>query len=413
MSKSLLINPSALEAGLEAAFAARSKTSEPQAAAFQRFSKLGFPNRRVEGWKWSDFNAALRKPQEKGKKPAAGEIPLSPFAALHPVEIRIVDGQYQLPEGARPEGLRFRLIDPSGTIPEFERHPMAMLNVAMTGKALGMQVVEGAVLNRPILIRHINTGAGFTFAQTLLRVSKNAWAQLIETYEGGGAGFYSHLFHTVVRDGGRLDRLVLQDTGGDAVVHGICAAKIDCASRFDQTALSTGARLARHETHAHFWCEQSSARLNSAALVSGGRHSDFTSDVIFKAEACETRQLHKGVAKDRGRNVFQGKFHVERGGQKTDARMAANALLLSDDAEANHKPELEIYADDVECAHGSTSGALDEDALFYLRQRGLDEASARTLLVEAFVGEVIDGIGDEAARYIFRARVNDWLRNEA
>lgn len=412
MSNTLLINPAGLAAGLEAAFAARSKTSEAQAAAYQRFAKLGFPNRRVEGWKWSDFHAALRQPAAAAKS-AEETIAPSPFAALHPVEIRIVNGRYELPTGDRPEGLRFRLIEPAGTIPEFDRHPMATLNVAMVDNALGMQIVEGAALNRPILIRHINTGAGLSFAQTLIRVSKGARAQLIETYEGEGAGFYSHLFHTVVRDGGALDRLALLDTGPQAITHAICAAKVDKDARFRQTALSTGARLSRHETHVHFWHENASARLDSAALVAGERHADFTSDVLFKAEACETRQVHKGVAKDRGRNVFQGKFHVERGGQKTDAKMAANALLLSDMAEANHKPELEIYADDVECAHGSTAGALDEDALFYLRQRGLDESAARALLVEAFVGEVIDGIEDEAARYIFRARVNEWLRAEA
>jgi len=130
---------------------------------------------------------------------------------------------------------------------------------------------------------------------------------------------------------------------------------------------------------------------------------------VHKAPHCRTRQLHKGAARDHGRNVFQGKFEVEREAQKTDAKMTANALLLSDMAEANHKPELEIYADDVECAHGSTCGALDEDALFYLRQRGLDETAARALLVEAFVGEVIDGMDDDRLGDIFCTKVADWL----
>jgi Fe-S cluster assembly protein SufD len=103
---------------------------------------------------------------------------------------------------------------------------------------------------------------------------------------------------------------------------------------------------------------------------------------------------------------------VARGAQKTDARMTANALLLSGDAEANHKPELEIYADDVECAHGSAIGALDEDALFYLRQRGLDETSARALLIEAFVGEVIDGVENEAVREVFANEVAAWLEEQ-
>ena len=194
-------------------------------------------------------------------------------------------------------------------------------------------------------------------------------------------------------------------------MNGICAAKIDGNAKFNQTSLSTGSRLCRHETHAHFWAPGSSASINSAALMAGERHSDFTSEARHIAPDCTIRQTHKGVAKDRGRNIFQGKFHVLRDAQKTDAKMTANALLLSDGAEANHKPELEIYADDVECAHGSTVGALDDDALFYLRQRGLDEADARTLLVEAFVGEVVESIANDGVRKIFAARVNKWLHS--
>ena len=173
--------------------------------------------------------------------------------------------------------------------------------------------------------------------------------------------------------------------------------------------MSLGAKLSRNETHLQFNGTGAHASLNSAALLSGARHSDFTTNVRHRAESCQARQIHKGVARDSARNVFQGKFHVDRAAQKTDAQMTANALLLSDRAEANHKPELEIYADDVECAHGSTAGALDEDALFYLRQRGLSEETARGLLIEAFIGEVIDGVEDEKLRFVLQSRVHQWL----
>ncbi len=411
MSQSLLINPSAFEAGLEAIFAARSTTNEAQAAAFARFVKLRLPNRKVEGWKWSDISAATRKLAPENAPESAQIIAPTPFAALDPIECRIVNGRIELPAEPAAEGFRCGLSDPVATIPELETHPVAALNVALTGKALEMEIAEGVSFGRPILIRHINTGVGFSFAQTVLRVGAGVRAALIETYEGDGAGFYSHLFHTVARDGAVLERYVLHDTGPDSIVHAICAAKVDGAARFDQTSLSTGGRLARHETHVHYWDPKSAGRINSAALLCGERHNDFTTEVLHLGEDCATRQLHKGVAADRGRNVFQGKFHVKRGAQKTDAQMAANALLLSETAEANHKPELEIYADDVECAHGSAVGALDEDALFYLRQRGLDEHEARALLVDAFVGEVVDGVENEIVREVFHARVNAWLEN--
>ena len=410
MTQRAIANPSEFEAALEAAFAARSKTNEAQAAAFDRFAKLRFPNRRVEGWKWSDFGSVLRATPASDPD-AAGIVGPSLFASLAPLEFRIVNGRIEMPAEEMPEGVRYGVLDPVATIPELETHAVATLNVAMTRKALGFEILEGVDFKRPILIRHINAGAGFSFAQTMMRVSLGAKVHLIETYEGEGAGLYSHLFHVVVRDNGEFNRTILQDSGTNSLVNGICAAKIDGNAKFNQTSLSTGSRLCRHETHAHFWAPGSSASINSAALMAGERHSDFTSEARHIAPDCTIRQTHKGVAKDRGRNVFQGKFHVLRDAQKTDAKMTANALLLSDGAEANHKPELEIYADDVECAHGSTVGALDDDALFYLRQRGLDEADARTLLVEAFVGEVVESIANDGVRKIFAARVNKWLHS--
>ncbi len=408
MSRSLFINPTAFETDLQAAFAACAKANGVQTAAFERFAKQGIPNRRVEGWKWSDFHGALRGLSPANDAEAQADIAPSDFAALNPLEFRIIDGRIELPQGELPDGMRYDVVDPVATIPELEHHAIATLNVAMTRKALGIEIGEDAP-DRPILIRHINTNAASTFTQTMMRVSVNARARLIETYEGEGIGLYSHLFHMVVRDGAKFDRTVVHETGAGQVVNTVCAAKVDADASFKQTSLSMGSRLARHETLVHLWAPGGSAEIYSLALLRAERHSDFTTHVVHKAPHCRTRQIHKGVARDRGRNVFQGKFEVEREAQQTDAKMTANALLLSNTAEANHKPELEIYADDVECAHGSTCGALDEDALFYLRQRGLNEAAARALLVEAFVGEVIDGIDDDRLGDIFRASVADWL----
>ncbi len=408
MSNALLYNPTSMEAGLEAVFKTRTVT-DAQQAAFARFAKLRMPNRRLEGWKWSDFNGALRDFSPINDAPAADTVASSEFASLNPLEFRIVDGRIELPVEEIPEGMRYGVIEPVATILELESHAIASLNVAMTRKALGIEVVEGAVIERPILIRHINTGAGFSFAQSMMRISPNAKAQLIETYEGNCAGFYSHLFHMVVRDGAEFNRTVVQETGPDNTLHALCAAKVNETAHFEQTSFSTGSRLARHETIAHFWSPSSSATINSAALLCGERHNDFTTHVVHKERDCETRQLHKGVARDRGRNVFQGKFEVERIAQKTDAKMTANALLLSEGAQANHKPELEIYADDVECAHGSTVGSLDEDALFYLRQRGLDEKSARAMLIEAFFGDVMSGVKNDVVRDCIHQKIKTWM----
>jgi len=408
MSKVNVENPTALEAALEAAFKSRSSISEAQAAAFDRFAQLRLPNRRIEGWKWSDFATALRN-FEPANDTATVPVEGSPFDHLKPLEFRLCDGRIELPNEDMPDGVRYGIMDAVATIPELENNALANLNVALARKSLGIEIGENVQLERPILIRHIISGSGFSFAQTMMRISVNARVQIIETYEGQSAGLYSHLFHLVVRDGAKFNRAVLQRTGPETTTHAICAAKIEGNAEFNQTSLSTGGRLCRHETHAHFWSPNSKATINSASLLSGERHADFTSETRHIAPHCQTRQLHKGVARNRSRNIFQGKFLVEREAQKTDAKMTANALLLSDAAEANHKPELEIYADDVECAHGSTVGALDKDALFYLQQRGLSEVEARALLVDAFVGEVMSEIADEQLRSVFETQVRDWL----
>lgn len=405
-----LSNPSPFEAAVEAGFAARSATTEAQAAAFERFARLRLPNRRVEGWKWTDFNNVLRSFQPANGAGEALEIAPSPFAALDPIEICIVDGRIAVPD-EKIEGLRFGIMDPQAADPGFDNHAMLALNVAMTRKALGFRVLEGTELERPILIRHINHSAAPHFSQVLMRVHDKAKLRVIESFEGEGA-FYSTLFHASLGEGATLDRAVLQETGAGAVIHAFFGALVSRGARLRQTGLSTGGRLCRHETFALCPDGGATADIASASLLSGERHADFTSLLRFQGEGAKARQLHKGAARDRARNVFQGKFHVTRGAQKTDAKMTANALLLSDGAEANHKPELEIYADDVECAHGSTVGALDDEALFYLRQRGLSEHEARALLVEAFAGEAMETIEDEATRAIFAARVTQWLEKQ-
>lgn len=411
MTNAVIANPDAFEASVLDAYSKRSAANDAQAAAMERFAQQRLPHRRVEGWKWTDFNAALRNVGLSEDPQTDAIIEPSPFAALDPIEFRIVDGRIEVPAGDFPEGVQYGVIDAMATIPELENHPIVSLNVAMIRKALGFEVKEGVQFERPILIRHIISRAAPTFVQTLLRVGRGASCQVIETYEGEGAGLYSHLCHMAVRDEGRFNRAVLQETAADVSLHAICAAKMDGEAHYEQATLTGGSRLARHETHLHYVADGASARLDSAALVSGERHSDITTNVLHMGEGCETRQTHKGVVKDRGRNVFQGKFHVLQSAQKTDADMQANALLLSDTAEANHKPELEIYADDVECAHGSTAGALDDDALFYLRQRGLDENTARSLLIEAFVGAVIDGVEHDGVRDVLRGKTTQWLED--
>jgi Fe-S cluster assembly protein SufD len=244
-----------------------------------------------------------------------------------------------------------------------------------------------------------------------LDVEPGAELTLIETYEGEGSGYLSDFSLAIsIGEGARLERIVLFDEPADAISISQSEVELQAGARFAQTVLTCGARLQRHETHLRHPGGGAEVRLDGLYLLGGKRHADLTTVVDHSAVDGVTDQLTKGLAKDQARGVFQGRIVVQAGADRTDARMGHHALLLNDGAEVDAKPELEIYADDVACAHGNTVGSLDEDALFYMRARGLPEPEARALLMEAFVGEVVDRIRHEGARAAAHAWVSDKLR---
>jgi Fe-S cluster assembly protein SufD len=211
--------------------------------------------------------------------------------------------------------------------------------------------------------------------------------------------------------GGELTRVVIQ-TGKDLPLS-VARVRLAAGAKFTQFVLAFGGRLARIETHVSVEGEGAEITLNGVYLAGAGRHADLTSVIEHKASGGVTRQLIKGVARKGGRGVFQGKIVVERGAQKTDARQYHRGILLEDGAEIFAKPELMIHADDVQCAHGNTAGGLDESALFYMRSRGIPEAQARTLLIEAFLVETIPENLPEELREELVGLMQTWLTSGA
>ena len=214
-------------------------------------------------------------------------------------------------------------------------------------------------------------------------------------------------FDWTLGEGAELTRVVIQT--GKELPLSVTRVRLAAGAKYTQFVLSFGARLARIETHVTVEGEGVEVTMNGAYLAGAGRHSDLTSVIEHKAPGAVTRQLIKGVARKGGRGVFQGKIVVERAAQKTDARQHHQGLLLEDGAEIFAKPELMIHADDVQCAHGNTAGGLDERALFYMRSRGIPEAEARALLIEAFLTETIpDGLPETLCNELIAA-IQTWL----
>jgi Fe-S cluster assembly protein SufD len=211
----------------------------------------------------------------------------------------------------------------------------------------------------------------------------------------------------VLERGATLNRLVVQDNPDLP----LSIARISLAegAKLNQIVLATGGRLARIETHIDVNGARAEVQLNSIYLAAKGRHADLTSVIQHHATGCITRQMTKGAVRAGGRGVVQGKIVVMREAQQTDARQYHHGLLLDEGAELFAKPELMIYADDVQCAHGNTAGALSDDALFYLRSRGIVESEARALLVEAHLADAIPAHASDDVRDMLLGRIRAWL----
>lgn len=410
-----LLSPSAVEAGLVALADAGATGAQKSAAA--AFSRLGLPHRRVEAYRWSDFRAALREPLPPAPKPDTfPSVPpslLQAFAGPKPFDLDAYE--LEIANGAaeeapfEPEGLSVMIgANDVAMSTLLADHPLALLAAATSTRRVDV-MVDRAV-ETPLYVRRM-AGPGVSASRVRINVAPGASLTLIESFESKGEAFAVDATEINVGAGAALSRYVLQQDGDAAVASTVAGVTLDARARFSQTALIFGAKLSRFETRvAH---GGAAVDLKSASLVGGARHADVTTYVSHEAANGLTRQLHKSVLNGRARGVFQGKFHVARGAEKTDAQMQAKALLLSDGAEVNHKPELEIYADDVQCTHGATAGALDAHAVFYLRQRGLSEAAARALLVEAFVADVFADIPESRLREAFATRLQSWMEGAA
>ncbi len=256
--------------------------------------------------------------------------------------------------------------------------------------------VIGALAAQAGVVEEIEVAPG----QDVVRVDRPRYANL-----------EPRLLEARVAPGGRLTRIVVQAGIEGGVVLDAARVAVEASGVFRQFILAEGAKLARMETHVAVQGEGAVVELNGVYAVDAARHADLTFIVTHKTPSGTTRQLIKGVARKGGRGVFQGKIVVEHGAQKTDARQYHHGMLLEDGAEIFAKPELMIHADDVQCAHGNTAGGLDAHALFYLRSRGVPEAEARALMIEAFLADAVPDWTPEEARDEILTRIRSWLRS--
>lgn len=373
--------------------------------AFEAFAAFGVPHRRVENWRWSDVRAALKAISII----EPGAIPDDPFADVEGAVFRFSDDAFVQPE-KRPAGALMHEAMQASAFSDAEELPMGALAAALSDDPAAVTIEIAAKLDQPL--RLVFEGRKDRFLHVAVLLRDGAEATILESCLSGG-GFSNIVVSYFLEQGAKVERLIMQAGTLGAVQLHSAKVKLGEGAQFSQTAFATGAKLCRIETRLTHEAKHSQATLNGAYLLADGYHCDMTSHVRHADEDCQTAQLVKGAVKSGGKGAFQGKFYVKRGAQRTDADMQHNALLLEDGAQVNAKPELEIYADDVACAHGNTCGALDADQLFYLRQRGVPEAQARALLTQSFIADVFEDVSDEALRAIYQTAAEAWLSGGA
>jgi Fe-S cluster assembly protein SufD len=425
----------AAESALAANFTAM-RTSLPGAdgvaslreEAFGRFDAEGLPSRRTEEWKYTDLRALMREAKPPARLPdaaakARAAAVSARLAAIEARRIVFVDGSFA-PElsdlAALEPGLSIRsmaaalaqgdatVIGRIGGIVPTDDIAVA-LNTAFMRDGAVIEVAPAVALARPVHLVFVNAGEspGGVFMRSLAVVGKGARAMLVESHEGSDDFQVNTALELKVEDEAHVDHIKITRSG--ALHIGTLMAQVGAHARFNEFLFTTGGTVVRNQLFIRFAGEETTAGIRGASLLKGHQHADTTLVAEHAVPACTSREVFKTVLDDEARGVFQGKIIVHPHAQKTDARMATHALLLSEAAEADSKPELEIFADDVQCGHGATAGDLDEDLLFYLRARGIPKKEAEALLIQAFVGEAVEGIEHAGLRDTLMQDVVSWL----
>ncbi len=403
----------AIDAQWQAAGLDSGVLAELRSGGLAAFRRQGFPGTRLENWKYTDtsgiaaaFPGALAAASATGdaRAPqAAGALAID-----HAITLVFVDGIYR-PELSQTDGLPAgvtlgsiadllrtdadRLTPLLGSLAPAEDSGFIALNTAFAGQGAALLIDSGVTLDRPVYIRHLGSAIGVAAQPRLLVSLENgAVATVVEHFASAGEMICNPLAEMFCGDNARLTYYKLQDEATAALHTAAQYATVGRAASLTTTAVDIGGALARNDLKVFLRGRGAHAESRGLFMADGKRHVESRIDINHCAPDTTSRERYRGILAGRARGVFNGRIHVHQVAQKTAAELTNRNLLLSKGAEINTKPELEIYADDVKCAHGSTTGQLDANSLFYLLTRGVDRRIARNMLITAFVAELLTDI---------------------
>jgi Fe-S cluster assembly protein SufD len=410
-----------------------------RAEAIGKFSALGLPHRRIEEWKYTDLRSSFKEalpPAIQDTTPltiAELIVALGPLAHIDAYRVAFVNGQHRTDLddvseatgldvtalgtalGSAPEKVASRLVGPA----DGDTGAIVALNAAFMTDGAIVRVSDGATLAKPLLVVFVRAGAEARSiaVRNIIAVGAGATATVVEAHvvlPGSTKDVQVNALSEVsVGKAATLLQAKVAVDDGKCVHLSNWVVTLDSDATYRGFQFTSGQGLARNEINAVYAGQGGNLDLSGAYLARGGEHIDTTLVVDHAVPGCASRELFKGVLDGHARGVFQGKIIVRPDAQKTDGKQMSQALMLSEDAEFDSKPELEIFADDVVCGHGTTSAQLDPDLLFYCMSRGIPESEARALMIESFIGEAIDKVEHQGLKAALMAYATGWLAASA
>ncbi len=402
--------------------------------SFERFQSLGFPGPRVETWKYSPVGRIAKEAMGPASNVSLGRDDIAPYLA-DDAGIRhlvFVNGRFQAglsDSGHHGEGITVAplgdalaagLIQPADLLREEDpaARGFSSLNAAFADSGVVIDIADGISCDRPVQLLFVSVGSDqptMVNPRSLIKIGNGAKLELIEThlFKESGRQLTNMVTTCSLGEGAefRHDRLQIGDVEGSFI--GRIECRLAANANLVQTMATLGGGFVRNEVAARLEGSNIHAQFNGLYLTRTGQHIDNMLQIDHTAPGSVSDQYYKGVLDGRAKAAFAGKIHVHRAAQQTNAYQTNNNLLLSPDAEMNTKPELEIYADDVKCSHGATAGELDEGELFYLRSRGFDPETARTMLTFAFADEVLERFASPSLLKQAKREILRWLPGAA
>ncbi len=392
-----------------------------------RFETLGLPNRRQEDWRFTRLKA-IEETEFSAPPLVPSRIDVTPWRRTEAHVLVFIDGMFSpdfsavddLPDGVAVSNLMLATASGSeivkkhlGSLTSLDDQPFAALNTAVLADGAVIHVPAGVEVEHPIQLLFFagSSDRPTVCAPRILIVAGEGSSFLVEEHHVGseGTALSCPVSEIIVEAHADVRHVIVQDESPTTQHLALRSVVLGTGSSYTAQAISLGGALARTDIHVDLIGEDAEASLDGLYLTDGKQQADSHLTLRHKAPNCRSHQLYKGILAGSSRAVFTGRIVVEQDAQKTDSTQSNRNLILSDNAVANSNPQLEIFADDVRCTHGSTVGRLDDEAVFYLRSRGIGRDDARRLLTLAFAGEVLDRIPLEVLREELRHKVSDRL----